>query len=83
MIEVKNVSYEYIKNHPVLDDISMTFEQGKTYAIFGPSGCGKTTLLSLLGALDAPTSGAVLFDGKDIAQIGDENHRKDNVAFIF
>ena len=83
MIEVKNVTFEYIKNRPVLDNISMTFERGKTYAIFGPSGCGKTTLLSLLGALDAPTSGAVLFDGKDIAQIGDENHRKDNVAFIF
>ena len=83
MIEVKNVTFEYIKNRPVLDDISMTFGRGRVYVIFGPSGCGKTTLLSLLGALDTPTRGQIFFDGKDIVEIGEENHRKDNVAFIF
>ena len=58
-------------------------ETGKMYAILGPSGCGKTTLLSLLGGLDSPASGSVLFEGKDIAQIGLARHRKNNVSFIF
>lgn len=53
------------------------------YAILGPSGCGKTTLLSLLGGLDSPTSGNILFEGKDIAQAGLAGHRKKNVSFIF
>ena len=53
------------------------------YAILGPSGCGKTTLLSLLGGLDSPTSGAILFEGKDVAQTGLAGHRKKNVSFIF
>ena len=53
------------------------------YAILGPSGCGKTTLLSLLGGLDSPTSGSILFEGKDIAQSGLARHRKKNVSFIF
>ena len=58
-------------------------EAGKIYAILGPSGCGKTTLLSLLGGLDSPTSGAILFEGKDVAQTGLAGHRKKNVSFIF
>ncbi len=53
------------------------------YAILGPSGCGKTTLLSLLGGLDSPTSGNILFEGKDVAQAGLAAHRKKNVSFIF
>ena len=53
------------------------------YAILGPSGCGKTTLLSLLGGLDSPTSGNILFEGKDVAQAGLAAHRKKSVSFIF
>ena len=56
---------------------------GKIYAILGPSGCGKTTLLSLLGGLDSPTSGQILFDGQDIAKKGLSYHRKNNISFIF
>ena len=58
-------------------------EQGKLYAILGPSGCGKTTLLSLIGGLDSPTSGQILFEDQDIAKTGLSDHRKNHVSFIF
>ncbi len=58
-------------------------EQGKLYAILGPSGCGKTTLLSLLGGLDSPSSGQILYQGEDIAKTGLAGHRRSHVAFIF
>ncbi|MHC4165136.1 MAG: ABC transporter ATP-binding protein [Planctomycetota bacterium] len=49
-----------------LDGLSLSVPRGDFLAVTGPSGCGKTTLLALLGALDRPTRGAVLFDGSDI-----------------
>ena len=58
-------------------------ELGKIYAILGTSGCGKTTLLSLLGGLDSASKGKILFNGKDIAEKGLENHRRNHVSFIF
>ena len=62
-LELKNVSYAYEKGKAVLQNVSAELETGKMYAILGPSGSGKTTLLSLLGGLDVPTQGSVLFDG--------------------
>ena len=53
------------------------------YAILGPSGCGKTTLLSLLGGLDSPSGGQILYQGEDIAKTGLAKHRRNHVAFIF
>lgn len=53
------------------------------YAILGPSGCGKTTLLSLLGGLDSPSSGQILYQGEDIAKTGLADHRRSHVVFIF
>ncbi len=49
-----------------LDGLSLSVPRGGFLAVTGPSGCGKTTLLALLGALDRPTGGAVLFDGNDL-----------------
>ncbi|MHC4958515.1 MAG: ABC transporter ATP-binding protein [Planctomycetota bacterium] len=49
-----------------VDELSLLVERGAFLTVTGPSGCGKTTLLTLLGALDRPTGGAVLFDGRDI-----------------
>src|SRR5215471_294153 len=59
---------------------------GDAVAIMGPSGCGKTTLLNLLGGVDRPTTGKVLIDGQDIAQMNErglEQHRLRRVGFVF
>jgi putative ABC transport system ATP-binding protein len=56
---------------PALDDVSLTIEQGSFTVLKGPSGSGKTTLLALLGALERPTSGRVLFAGRDLGGCSD------------
>ena len=83
IMEIKGVRYSYDNKRNVLKSVNADFEAGKVYAIVGPSGCGKTTLLSLLGGLDSPTGGQILFDGQDIEKIGLAAHRKNDVAFIF
>ena len=83
VLELKEVTYSYDKKKQVLSGIDVQMETGKMYVILGPSGCGKTTLLSLLGGLDSPTGGHILFDGKDIEQSGLGNHRKNHVSFVF
>ena len=82
-LELKNVSYAYEKGKAVLQNVSGSLETGKLYAILGPSGSGKTTLLSLLGGLDVPTQGSVLFDGEDITAKGLEHHRRNHISLIF
>ncbi|MCI8306656.1 MAG: ABC transporter ATP-binding protein [Lachnospiraceae bacterium] len=83
IIKTCNIKYSYDRKRIVLNNISVEFDLGKIYAILGPSGCGKTTLLSLLGGLDSPSDGQVLFQGEDIEKKGLAWHRKNNVAFIF
>ena len=82
-LELKNVSYAYEKGKAVLQNVSAELETGKMYAILGPSGSGKTTLLSLLGGLDVPAQGSVLFDGEDITEKGLEYHRRNHISLIF
>lgn len=83
ILELKDVKFSYQKSKPVLKGINAYMEKGKVYAILGPSGCGKTTLLSILGGLDVPTSGEILYKGVSIAKNGLASHRKNNVSFIF
>ena len=83
ILETRNIKYSYYGNKAVLKNVSTEFEVGKIYAILGPSGCGKTTLLSLIGGLESPSDGQVLFQGEDIEKKGLAFHRKNNVAFIF
>ncbi len=83
ILELKNVSYAYEKGKAVLQNVRGSLETGKMYAILGPSGSGKTTLLSLLGGLDVPTQGSVLFDGEDITAKGLEHHRRNHISLIF
>ncbi len=80
---LQNVSYSYEKGKPVLSNISIALEAGKLYAVLGPSGSGKTTLLSLLGGLDTPAQGEVLFDGENIMAKGLEYHRRNRISLIF
>ena len=69
-----------------LKNVNFSVEQGEYDAIMGESGSGKTTLLNILAALDKPTSGTVLLDGKDITKIPEERmaeFRRDNLGFVF
>lgn len=68
LLELDHISKIYGDLHAV-DDLSLTVPQGQWLAIVGSSGSGKTTLMNILGALDPPTEGKVLFEGQDIAQL--------------
>lgn len=83
VLEMKGIFYAYEKGRPVLSNVNAEFEAGKMYAILGPSGSGKTTLLSLIGGLDTPQKGEILFDGGDISKCGLAAHRRDHVSLIF
>lgn len=83
VLSFSNLSYSYDKKKNVLNSISAELELGKIYVVLGTSGCGKTTLLSLLGGLDIPARGKILFEGEDIMKNGLENHRRNHVSFIF
>ena len=66
--------------------VDVTIDEGDAVAIVGPSGSGKTTLLQLLGGLDRPTAGSVLFEGKDMAAMRDgelSELRLNRVGFVF
>jgi putative ABC transport system ATP-binding protein len=67
-------------------DVDLALAAGESVAIVGPSGSGKTTLLQLLGALDRPTAGELLFEGRDIARLGDRalsELRLEALGFVF
>ena len=69
-----------------LRSVSFGVEQGEYVAIMGESGSGKTTLLNILAALDKPTSGSVVLDGKDLSKIKESQvaaFRRDNLGFVF
>ena len=70
----------------VLKDIDLKVDKGKSLVIVGPSGSGKSTLLNIIGALDRPTRGHVLFDGQDLAGL-DETElariRNKQIGFVF
>lgn len=83
ILETKDLVYAYTENHKVLDNINLKFESGKIYVVLGVSGSGKTTLLSLLGGLDIPQSGEILFDGMDIQSIGLNKYRRNCISFVF
>ena len=60
MIELREVSKKY-KNNTILDDVSLTIEDGKLITLIGESGCGKTTTLKMLNKLITPTSGEIYY----------------------
>lgn len=82
-MELREVRYSYDGKRNVLKNVNAVFAEGKMYAVLGVSGCGKTTLLSLMGGLDVPTDGQVLFGGQELGMGGLAAHRKGHVAFVF
>ena len=68
-IEISNLDFEYVKNFPVLNDISIEINKGQTTAIVGSTGSGKSTLIKLILRLYDSTSGEIKFDGKNIRDL--------------
>ena len=85
MIQALNITKRY-GDLEVLRDISVTIGDGEIVAIVGPSGAGKTTLLQIIGTLDTPQSGQVLFDGIDVLKLKQRelaHFRNRNIGFVF
>lgn len=86
VLKIKDLAYIYKSKYQTvkaLKGITYEFEPGKLYALIGRSGSGKTTLLSLLAALDLPTEGQVIYDGKTTAEINRDLYHRDTVAVIY
>ncbi|MBN1594417.1 ATP-binding cassette domain-containing protein, partial [candidate division FCPU426 bacterium] len=91
LLQLNHVSKSY--THPalpeayhVLQGISLAVHPGETIAVLGPSGSGKSTLLNLMGLLDRPSSGQVLFQGSDTAGFSNSQaalHRNRDLGFVF
>ncbi len=89
MIELANVEKIYKNGDAetrVLKNISFKVNDGDFVAIMGPSGSGKSTLMHIIGALDRPTSGSYVLDGRDVSKLSDDELalvRRDRLGFIF
>ncbi len=89
LIQLEHVSKTFQKGSTLVhavDDVSLAIHAGEFLAIMAPSGCGKSTLLQLIGALETPTSGRIIFDGADLAQMNDRalsRFRNRHVGFVF
>ena len=69
-----------------LRNVNFSVEEGEYVAIMGESGSGKTTLLNILAALDRPTDGSVLLDGKDLSAVREQEaaaFRREQLGFVF
>jgi ABC-type lipoprotein export system ATPase subunit len=88
-LELRQVTKHYqsgAETVKAVDGISMSVSGGEFVALYGPSGSGKTTLLLLAGALTAPDSGSVLFDGRDVGELSEREgalYRRRDVGFVF
>lgn len=85
LLEVVGVSRTYDDGAVhALTDVSLTIRSGEYLAIMGPSGSGKSTLLNLLGALDHPTTGEIIFEGQSLRQHANLDHfRASALGFVF
>ena len=89
MLQMRELSRAYRTDTietTALDAIDLEVFPGEFVAIMGPSGCGKSTLLNVMGMLDAPSGGSYLFDGVEVAGLGEAKlaeMRKTNIGFIF
>lgn len=88
-IQLNNLRKEFKSGNTTIvanDDINFSLEKGRLLIIVGASGAGKTTLLNLLGGMDKATSGDIIIDGKNLANLDDRSlteYRRDDVGFVF
>jgi putative ABC transport system ATP-binding protein len=82
-IQVIDVVKTYDNMVRALDGVNLTIEYGEFLALMGPSGCGKSTLLHLLAALDNPTEGRIIVNGRDLRSAGNDRYRRMEIGLVF
>lgn len=86
MLTLKKISKSFHQRGLVLDNLSLEVNEGDSLAITGPSGSGKTTLMNIIGLLDRPDSGEILYKGNSILSYSGEEsafYRNRNIGFVF
>ena len=86
MLELKNISYSHKDENetvPIIKDVNLILEDGKFYVITGPNGGGKSTLAKIIMGIYQPTSGRILFGGKDITSLGVTERARLGIGFAF
>jgi lipoprotein-releasing system ATP-binding protein len=89
LLAIEGLSKAYLtggRRLAVLQEVSLEIAAGEMVALTGPSGAGKSTFLHLVGALDAPTAGRILFEGRDLASLEEDDlarFRNESVGFVF
>ncbi|WP_372808776.1 ABC transporter ATP-binding protein [Pontiella sp.] len=86
LLDLSDISKRYDANTGVLNGLNLTVSAGESVGIVGASGCGKSTLLNIVGTLDRPDSGSVVFDGIDVLKLGAmplASFRNDRIGFVF
>ncbi len=86
MLIIKGLTKSFIQRGLVLDNLELSVNEGDSLAVTGPSGSGKTTLMNMIGLLDKPDAGEILFRGKSILGFTPEEsalYRNRNIGFVF
>lgn len=89
ILTVNNLCKEYIVGEvtiPVLRGMSFSLYEGEFVVVLGPSGSGKSTMMNMIGGIDSPTDGDIIYDNKNISTASDKeltNYRSDAIGFVF
>ena len=86
MLHVNKISKSFQQRGVVLSDLDLKVNEGDSVSISGPSGSGKTTLLNIIGLLDRPDSGEIIFRGTQVLEYNQEEsalYRNRNIGFVF
>ncbi len=86
MLRLVNISKSFVQRGVVLDKLNLEVKEGDSIAVTGPSGSGKTTLMNIIGSLDSPDSGDVIFRGDSIVSFNPDDsagYRNRNIGFVF
>ena len=89
ILDLKGIRKEYRKGEKTVEalrGVDLAIEKGEFLSVVGPSGSGKTTLLNIIGCLDTPSAGGVVYNGRELGRMSEKElseYRKTNIAFIF
>jgi lipoprotein-releasing system ATP-binding protein len=86
MLSIQNISKSFLQRGQVLNNLCLEVNEGETIAIMGPSGSGKTTFLNIIGLLDKPDNGEIIFKGASVAKFNEDksaDYRNKNIGFVF